>query len=389
MGVARGHESIFLAPGNLGLPDAPAWSVGFPQVAFGGSLLGPTIGDLPDLIDFDDATVERQDELLALIPSTGTQAEFSFRAPIAAFTAGGFGAGVQFVSTGSHTLSRDLAELFLEGYEDGRTDYAVGDTYGQRATFWDFAGSYGLQVGSVSVGATGHYIRGRSLVRTRLFEPIVDLEAQDVMVDYVGVKAPGGTGYSLDVGAAFQPTPEFTLSASVSNAFSRMDWSEDLRVRYLTLDRDLIDDASPQDLLNRYEASEEDLDPTSVSLQVFEAAQGLYDEAYFPTVARFGVAWKPTGSTNVGLDVHRRLTEGRLADQWEQRISVGVEQQLSIFALRAGYGAGNDGGNMLSGGLSIGPLDLGVARYQRSDIDGDQDRGWIGTFGLSVDQPRR
>ena len=33
LGVARGFESIFLAPTNLALSDAPRWSFGFPQVA--------------------------------------------------------------------------------------------------------------------------------------------------------------------------------------------------------------------------------------------------------------------------------------------------------------------------------------------------------------------
>lgn len=387
VGVARGYESIFLTPANLVASDAPRWSFGFPQVGSSAALLGPSFGDVPDLIDFDGVTAERQEELLDLIPLDGTEAQINFRAPLAAFSVGSFGLGVQYVATGSHSLSRDLAELFLKGYEDGRTDYSIGDTFGQRATYWDVAASYAHRVGTVGVGATGHYIRGGTLVRTRLFEPVVDLEAQEISVDYIGVRAPGGNGYALDLGAFYEATPDLTIAASITNAFARMNWTEDLRVRSFTLDRDAIDNASPQDLLNQYEASERDLDPAAVSLQVYDTAEGLYEEAYFPTVARFGVGWKPLPSTRVGVDFHRKVTEGRLGDEWDQRFAIGVEQGLSIFSLRAGYGAGNDGGNLLGGGLSIGPLDIGVARYQRSDIDGDKTRGWIGTFGLGVDQP--
>lgn len=387
VGIARGYESVFLAPANLALRGAPRWSFGFPQVAAGLTLHGPDFADLPDLAQFDELGTSRQDELLSLIPLSGTQGAFALRAPLAALSIGGFGLGVQYSSAGSHSLSRDLAELFLEGYEDGRTDYAVGDTHGQRASYWDFAAAYARQVGPVSVGATAHYYKGGSLVRTRLFEPRVDLEAQDVYVDYVGVHSRGGNGYGIDIGAAYNPTAEITVSGTVSNAFARMNWSEDLVVRQLTLDRELIESADPQRLVDEYEATEAPLDPQASSLLVYEAAQGLFNQAYFPTVARLGVAWQPTATTWVSGDFHRKITEGRLGDDWDQRFAVGVQQALWFFKARAGYAAGNDGGSMFGGGLSIGPLDLGVARYQRSEIDDVRTRGWVATWGLGVAQP--
>jgi hypothetical protein len=384
MGVARGYEAIFLAPGNLGLFDAPPWSLGFPQAAVGGSIEGPEVTDLLDYIDFDDVDESRQTELLALIPAEGTSGEFALRAPLVAFSRGGFGLGVSYSSIGRHTLSRDLAELLLDGYEDGRTDYSVGNTFGERANFWDFAVGYGRNLAVVSIGATAHYLRGRNIVRSRLFEPRIDLEAQDVEVSYIGVIARGGSGYSLDVGASLAPYPGVTVSGAVSNITSKMTWSEDLAVRSLILDRNLIDNASPKDLLNRYEASEVPLDPEAVSLEVFETANGLYDEAFLPAVGRIGVAWSPAERTHLAADLHTKLTEGRLADSWDRRISVGVQQALWILTFRAGYAAANDGGSLLGGGFSLGPLDLGVARYQQSAEEGGQIHGWIATLGLGM-----
>ncbi|MEX0912167.1 MAG: hypothetical protein WD737_10285 [Gemmatimonadota bacterium] len=387
MGVARGYEAVFLAPGNFGLADAPVWSFGFPQVALGSTLVGPEFTDLPDFLDFDDVGESRQTELLALIPNSGTAGEFSFRAPIAALSSGGLGVGIAYNAVGRHTLSRDLAELLLEGYEEGRTDYAVGNTFGERASYWDLAVGYGRNLGRLSVGATAHYIRGGTIVRSRMFEPRIFLATQDIEVDYVGVLARGGSGYGLDLGAAYIVSPNVTMSAAVSNAVSGMDWSEDLLLRDLTLDREMIDNATPRDLLNRYEATERPLEPTSAPSRAVQTAQGLYDEAEPPAVSRIGVSWRPASGTHLAADVHHKLTDGRLGDSWDQRVSVGVQQVLPIIKLRAGYAVANDGGNMLTGGLSLGPLDIGVARFQLSDLDDVRTRGWIATFGLGVAQP--
>jgi hypothetical protein len=384
LGIARGYESIFLNPANLAVPGRPSWSLAFPQVAVGGTLLGPDVRDLRDLAQFQELPGTRQEELLGLIPGRGTGGGFSLRAPLVALSVGGVGLGVAYASTGSHTVSRDLAELFLRGYEDGRTAYSVGNTGGERATYWDLALAYGRAVGPVSLGATAHYVRGGSLVRTKLFEPRVNLEAQDVQVDYVGVLARGGSGYALDVGAAYLPLPTLTVSAGLSNAFSRMTWSDDLRVRQITFDRQMIENATPRDLMNRYQYSEKPLDPGAVSLRVYDTAEGIYDEAYFPTVGRLGLAWSPLGRTRLSADVHRKLTNGRLGDPWDQRVAVGIQQSLSLISVRGGYSVGNDGGNMLGSGLSIGPLDLGVARYQHSSVRGDAQRGWMATLGLGV-----
>ena len=166
-----------------------------------------------------------------------------------------------------------------------------------------------------------------------------------------------------------------------------MNWSEDLIVRQLTLDRQLIEDADPQRLVDTYEATESALDPQASSLLVYEAARGIFEQAYFPTVARLGVAWQPLARTWVSADFHRKITEGRLGDDWDQRFAVGVQQALWFFKARAGYAAGSDGGSMFGGGLSVGPLDLGIARYQRSEIDDVRARGWVATWGLGVAQP--
>ena len=115
MGLARGFESVFLAPGNLSLPDAPRWSVALVNIGVGATLYGPEFSDLFDLAEFDEASEARQQELLDLIPDNGTRAEYALRVPLVAISNGGFGLGLAYWSIGSHALSRDLAHLLLEG----------------------------------------------------------------------------------------------------------------------------------------------------------------------------------------------------------------------------------------------------------------------------------
>jgi hypothetical protein len=388
LAVARGHGAVFLNPANLGLSDAPAWSFAFPQVAGGGTITGPTARDIPALLDFRDEEPFRQEELLSLIPAGGLEGDLQMRAPLATLSIGGFGLGVAFSAAGSHVVSRSLTELFLRGYEEGRTSYAVENTGGRRSTYWEFAAGYGARIHGVSVGGAGRYIRGGTLSRTRLFEPRIDVEASTLEVDYYGVSAVGGGGFALDVGAAYQPLPTVTLGAAISGLLGRMTWSEDLQVRSLTLDRDLIENATAIDIRNRYHHSVEPLDPAAVPLAVYATAEGLYDQAYLPTVARFGAAWHPLRGTHLAADLHARVTGGSMGDAWDRRLAIGAEQSFWLLKVRGGLAAGNDGGSLLSGGLSIGPLDMGVGRYRHSRVDGVGRSGFLATLGLAVEQPR-
>ena len=46
--------------------------------------------------------------------------------------------------------------------------------------------------------------------------------------------------------------------------------------------------------------------------------------------------------------------KGRQHNQWDERISLGVEQRLWFLTLRAGGAKGSDGIQVLSGGLGLG-----------------------------------
>lgn len=378
---ARGQEAIFQNPANLALPGTPHWSVALTQLGVGTSLQGPKFADLPDFINFDDLGQARRDELLAGIPESGAEIAVDTRIPLFAMQTGGVGLAVSYGMTGRHTLGRDIVDLLLNGYQDGRTDYSVGRTEGWRASYLDFAAAYGRRVGPVSVGVTGHYIHGRSVARSRMFEPRFDLEAQDFSVDYVGVAAEGGRGFGVDVGAAFQPHPRVTVSAVVANVYARMRWSDELSVRAVSLSgEDLRQLDEPFWIREQYGRSATALDPASVPVQVYETALPLYREAYFPTTVRAGAAWAPRKGTEIGAAYQGNVTSGRMGGWWDRSVSVGVQQKLPLVRVRAGAATDLAEGTMLSGGLSLGPIQLGAARLR----DGTTREGWIATFGIST-----
>lgn len=383
--AARGHEALFLNPANLGLDATPYWSVGLPQVGFSSTTLGVPLGDLPELANYDDLDPQRKEEILASIPASGTELRFDAKLPLASMSNRRLALGVMYGMTGQHSVGKDLVELLANGYQEGRTDYSVGRSEGSRATYLDLAAGYGRKLGPVSVGVAGHYYRGLTLMRSKLFEPRFDLAARDFEMRYVGVHSRGGHGYGVDVGAALQPSRSLTVSAVVSNALSRMTWSQALRSRTAVLTRAHLGD--PDALLafrTRYEGSEGELDASSASLEAMTTAQGLYQGAYFPATLRAGAAWKPSRGTDLGIAYESKLTEGGLGGRWDRTASLGFQQKVYVAHVRGGYATNLSDGQVLSAGLSLGPVQLGVAKITDGSFDGAERRGYVATFGLTA-----
>jgi len=381
---ARGFESALFNPANLGLHDSPAWSVAFPQISMGSSVLGPRIADLPDFIRYDDLSEARRRELLATIPQAGTALDLDLRAPLFALQVGTVGLAVSHVILGEHTVGRDLVELFFEGYDPNRTDYRIGNTAGRLASYWDLALGHGRRVGPVSVGATAHYYHGTKLVQTRAFEPRYLLLTRDIQVDYVGVASESGRGFGLDVGVALQPMPGVTIGATVANLVSSMTWDENLSGRQVTLSRADFDGGSLMDIETRYNTSRRELG-TSPAQPFASVAQGLLEDKGHPTTLRLGASWSPATGTEVNAAFHSDLQATGLSGRWERMAGLGLQQRIPLVTLRVGAATDMAEGSMVGGGARLGPLDLGFARFTTPHDAGPGDRhGWLMSFGVSV-----
>ena len=384
MAGARGHEAIFINPANLGLPGTPDWSVGLAGFSAGALLEGISVDDVSDLIKYDNLSPDERAQLLDDIPAGGARLALDARGPVAAVQVGSFGVGFGYAVMGGHSLSRDIVELLLEGYEDGRTDYSTADTRGDIMSFSDIALSYGVGTGPVSWGVTGHYLRGGTLERSWMTDPRIDLVEQDISLDYYGMRAKGGSGFALDLGMAFQPHHSVTLGATVASAYSQLTWSDDIRLRQLSLSRaDFDESAGFRNFFNRYRDSERPVTDADLGLIDETPEHFLTAGAQLPTTLSLGAAWEPTRSTALVGSYSDNLTDGTLAGRWDRRIGVGIEQGLWLLAARAGISSNLGGQSLLTGGVRLGVLDLGVGRLTGEDAGTDRE-GWFVSLGLST-----
>jgi hypothetical protein len=385
MGLARGQEALWTNPANLGLADAPYWSIGFPQVGTGTTILGPSAGDLATFFLNDDSP-ERAREILARVPRGGMEVDLGVRAPLVAVQRRGLAVGIGYGSAARQTVGRDIVDLLLLGYEDGRTDYSVGNTSSRRFSYWDFMIGYGRAAGPVSVGVTGHYYRGGRVAQTRAFDPRIDPAAGTVELEWVEVSAPRAGGMGLDLGVAMQPSERLTVGASLANAVSSMGFGEGLRVRQVTITRDdLIGDPDAfWNVRSRLRASERDLDPSGSSPEVLQTRAGLLDDNTLPRTLRLGAAYSLQTRTDLAFGVQTELNGGRLGGWWSDMVSIGIQHGLPRISVRAGYATDLADGRMISGGLTLGPIQVGLGRIDVDEVDGIQRSGWIGSFGMGI-----
>jgi hypothetical protein len=337
---------------------------------------------------FDPASRE---EILAGIPAEGYRHRTRVHAPL--FQAGlGGNAALSLSFTGSNhgVIARDLAELALRGYEDGRTSYSFRDTDQRAVGYWTLALGYGRTVGGFDLGVTGRAISGTFLTRWRAFDPTVDFQARTVsgrMIgafagdnlfsgNMIGLRQPDGYGWSVDLGAMRDVGP-LRIGFAVHNVAHEMTWAEDIRLRTMTLTGTLDG--------TEFDTEDSVYDPADPSRpDDVHVAAGLRTTAYFPRRVRASAAFVPSSLLTIGVGATFNDGEGDLDRDWDQRYSAGAMiQPLRFFRLQAGLATDLDGAQELSGGfeLDLGRTRLGIGAVH---ITEPHDMGgWRAALGLS------
>ncbi|HWK88871.1 MAG TPA: DUF5723 family protein [Longimicrobium sp.] len=386
--AARGQASLYQNPANLGLPGTPHWSVAFPQLLAGITAEGITPSDVINLTKYNELSESEKQSILDGVPASGTGLEVDFRAPIFSMQIRRFMVGLGYGVSGSHTLNKSLVDLVLNGFDPGK-QYAVTGSNGFRYSYFDIAAGYGHRFGPVSVGAAAHYYLPQSVVRSGFVEQDTLRDPlgvpTDLRVTYAGLTSEGGSGFGVDIGAAMQPMPGLTLSASIDNALHSMEFDDETRIRRVTLDQNDYQDGDPEAILSEYEESEADFNGSTNALETALAAQLADDrDAGLPTTLRAGAAFTPGTGTVLAAAFQTRLEDTPFAGAWDQQLSVGVQQKLPIVTLRVGLASDLASGTMLSGGLSLGPIQIGIARLTTGATDGAGKReGWVASFALA------
>jgi len=399
MVYASGLDAIEWNPANLAL-DA-GWSVGA-ELGGAGLINGATCDELMAILSagscdrlpwqWDLDATSCSPAIVSALPSSG--AAFSSNSegfttafgasaadlpqpgspvPTLGVTVGSFGVRARSRVMTDATMSKELLSLMCEGFDPARIqEYAVGNTGFQTTSFSEFTGAYGATIGArLAIGVGVRYVVGHSLTRGRFFEPTVDLVNETIEVTGVAVESRGGSGYGLDVGVALDLVAGLRVSVSGTNVVQKMTWDEDLSSHVATFvgcadgtascpGGDDFGDLDFADFLDRFE--EQPIDPDAVSLPVYQTAADLFAGSYFPTVFRGGVGWRNQGTSVelVGVSVSPR---GRQRNDWDERVSLGLEQRLGFMAFRVGGAKGSEGLQVLSAGVGFGfgPVALDVS----------------------------
>lgn len=385
LGVARGHESLFLNPANLALPNSPHWSAGAGTLVVGAAVRGLTVSEFADLVRYDERTDAERQALVAAIPESGTGVDVEARAPLLALSIRRFAVGIGYGVVGNHTVNRSIADLVVNGFQPTRS-YSIENTTGFRASYWDVAAAYGHRVGPVSLGATARYVVAGDLVRSGL----VDVDTvftgpipTDLRVTYEGVRSSGGGGFGVDLGLAAQPIPGLTVGASIENVLSTVRWDGDQELRTLVLDQNDYRDGDPEVILDRYQQSGRPYTEAGAAARTRELAGQLEvdRDAGLPTVLRVGAAYQAATGTTLAAGYQEDLDSNAFSGLWTRQASLGIQQRIPFITLRAGVATDFSDGSLLSGGLSLGPIQLGLARVTSGGAE--QREGWIATIGLA------
>ncbi|HUF76807.1 MAG TPA: DUF5723 family protein, partial [Longimicrobiales bacterium] len=385
MVFASGVDAIEWNPANLALEGG--WNVSLGEAGAAALLSGFTFDDLQEIYDAGGAggydvsnapagglsfSTVTEGFTTAQLASMGGLPQPGSPFPSIGITVGSLGLRVRSRIQGDFRLSKEVVDLMVNGFDPAEIQsYRVGNTGFRTASFSEITVGYGAILGDrLALGVGARYVRGHSLTEGRFFEPVVDLVNETVEVAGVAVESAGGSGYALDLGLALDLVAGLRVSASGSNVVQSMTWDEALVSHEAVLvgcnpgtpacpDGDDFE-SGIEDLIDRFQS--QPVDPEAMSLPVYFTAQDLFRGAFFPTVFRLGVGWR-AGGTAVELVGSSVSPRGRQHSQWDERVSLGLEQRLWILTLRAGAAKGTDGLQALSGGLGlgIGPVALDVS----------------------------
>jgi hypothetical protein len=373
MVFAPGVDAVEWNPANLGRNRG--WNVSVFEAGTGMATSGASLNGLFSLFDaaLPGSDAEDPSAVIAAIPEEGLRVTsvsegfaFAFAAdasglptagrplPTIGVAVGPVGVRVRGRVMSELRLTREVADLIGMGFDSNRIEeYSVGETGWGSTWVTEFTASYGTMVGDIlSVGVGARYVMGHGMVQGRLSEPELDLVARSLSLESVVVESPGGHGFGIDLGAALDLPAGFRLSASGSNLMSRMSWDERLMAHSADFtEADFAQGRDYSELVDVFESRP--VEPSTASLAVYQASEGLFDQNFYPQVLRGGLGWR-SGGTSVEVVGIRVSPRGRMASAWDQRVSFGVEQQIPVLTLRAGYAMGRDGSRTVTGGLGIG-----------------------------------
>ena len=330
-GLAKGVDAAKYNPANLGLDGYRQYGL---ELASLGVSLTNNAFTLSDYNKYSGAVLSTSDkqDILDRIPTEGLSLDADIRASALSVALGSFVLSINGVGAADINLSREIVDLILNGNTFADTIDVTG-SYSNGISYAGASLSYGVPLYSagtrqLAVGFTASYLRGLAI------EEIVSLQGLATTYESgfqgqgeaIVRTASGGSGYGLDLGAAFKLNNSYTIGVRIENILGEINW-----------------DQQPEEhgyIFSFDSASVEDFDEDFVTSDDYTREIESFS-TNLPAVMNIGIA-NTTGRLTWAAD----WTQGYRAapgTSTKPRLSLGLEYDLLNFLpLRTGFMTGGD-----------------------------------------------
>ncbi len=343
--LARGVEAPLWNPANLGLKANRVYRLNL--VSFGLGIHNNSFDKSQyELYNGSTWTEKDKQDILNAIPDEGLNFDFDTEVQAFGLSLGSFALTATANSASDFTLSKDIADLVLNGNEMDRT-YNIGDTdgVGWGVASIAFSGGFNIHKSGlmeVAVGGSLKYLRGIAYAEVVEASSVVTTNIDGLHGNgrLVIDRALGGSGMGLDLGAAAKLDTRWSASFALTNLINSVNWSNDTKRLTYTFSADSVSiqaiDESDIDSVVVNSDDETDIDAFSTSL---------------PRQMRMGIA--RTGKRLIlAFDYIQGLNNGG-AISTTPRLAFGSEfRPIGFLPLRAGMAFGGKRG--LSGSFGFG-----------------------------------
>ncbi len=329
--LAKGADAARLNPANLGFSEYQLKGVEFVGV---GANISNNSFTLSDYNKYTGAFLTDDDktDILEKVSDEGLKVTAEAEATAFAVSMGPIVFGLAGNGLANVNLNRDILELVLNGNTFADTIEVTG-SYSDVIAYASAYLSYGRSLyksGSreLAVGATVRYLRGFAVER------VVEIQglAATFATGFTGEgsmiiqTATGGSGYSLDLGAALKVNDNYTVGAKIRNFVSVLNWTKDTEEHGFNFSFDTM--------------TVDNMDDDYVVSEDYSNEIGSFS-TNLPSVMSVGVA-KTSGKLLWALDWEQGFSSDAGATT-KPRISAGVEYSfVAALPLRVGYSKGGN-----------------------------------------------
>ncbi len=357
MGLAKGVVAPLYNPANLGLAEYK--DPGLLLVGAGVQVDNNSFS-LNDYNTYTGALLsqEDKDEILGKVPVEGLKLTVDGESSAMSFSFGNFAFTITGTGAGEVNLGKDALELFFNGVAVYDT-FNLDDMYGEAISYGSANISYGKSIyksgtRELAVGATMKYIYGFSYSAVTEVSGGVSMAMDGYYGDgtMIARTALGGSGFGLDVGAAYKLNDRYTVGLTFENLMGVINWNKNTEEHGYHFEFDTLTIDNMED------------DSIVVDEDWSEEIAGF--KTNLPVVLKAGIA-STKGKLNWAVDYIQGFKTGAGVST-KSKIAIGAEYRLiGLLPLRAGYSVGGGHGPAVSGGLgldfSLLYIDLAVSNH--------------------------